>query len=177
MSNPILSGVGVGSSLIGNIIGIGGQQAAGQASAASQSYQAGIAALNAKIAAQNATYAIIQGEKAATQYGLAAKQKMGDIVTAQSASGLDLTSGSAKRVQESQQMLTQMDLNSIRENAAKTAYDFKAQSAQYTTQAMMGLLGAQKTMAATDTSVLGSLIGAAGSVADKWLAAKPAFGV
>lgn len=171
MSAPIMAGVGIGSSVLGGILGIQGQKKAGEASMNQLAYQAGVAAQNAKIAEQNAVYAVIQGEKSAGQYGLAAQQRMGNIVTAQSASGLDVTSGSAKRVQESQETLTRMDLATIRDNAAKTAFDFKSQAAQYTTSALMNLMGIKDVRSATETGIAGSLISTAGSVASKWLTA------
>ena len=63
------------------------------------------------------------------------RRKAGQIKAAQGASGVDVNSGSAKEVQTSQHLVSQMDLNTIREKAAKTAYDFSVQATNYENQA------------------------------------------
>ena len=67
--------------------------------------------------------------------GIAGAAQAGQIKAAQGASGVDVNSGSAKEVQTSQHLVSQMDLNTIREKAAKTAYDFSVQATNYENQA------------------------------------------
>jgi hypothetical protein len=132
-------------------------------------YQAGVAELNSQIAQQNANYASQEGELQAAKYGIGARQQAGHIVAAQASSGLDVGSGSAKQVQESQHTVSTLDQNTIRMNAAKTAYNYETQAVQYGAQAKMDLLAKQNVEAATPLNVASSLVGGAGSVASKWL--------
>lgn len=85
MAEPMAM-LGIGSSIIGGGISAIGAAQAGSAGAASYRYQSGIAALNAQIAEQNATYASVQGERTAMQYGMKARQQAGEIVAQQGAS-------------------------------------------------------------------------------------------
>ncbi len=164
---PISSGMNI----LGGLTSAGGIAASGQAQTQMLQYQAAVANMNAQIAEQNANYAIQYGESQAQKYGLSSRQQFGQIVAGQAASGLDVSSGSAKQVQESQHLVSTMDLNQIRTNAAKTAYDYQVSAANYRAQAALNLMGAQNTQAATATNVASSLLGTAGSVSEKWLTA------
>lgn len=171
MSPPILMAASMGTSVLGSIFGASGAMASGEAQSQMGMYQAGIAMQNAKIAKQNATYASVQGEQEAMKYGMGARQRAGEIVAQQSASGLDVGSGSAKAVQESQHLVSQMDMAQIRANAAKAAYDYNVQAWAHKQEAVMDLMGAKNAQAAGRTNALASLVGGASSVADKWLRA------
>jgi hypothetical protein len=125
--------------------------------------------LNAKIAKQNADYAIMEGEQSAMKYGLGARQRKGEIIAAQSASGLDVRSGSARDVQISQDTVTKMDMDQIRRNAAKAAYDYSIEAGKYTAEAFGSVLAGQQAQKAAKVQAAGSIIGGASSVASKWL--------
>ena len=170
MSVPgALGAAGIGASIFGTLLGAAGQKEAGQAQTQQYNYQAGIAALNSQIATQNANYASQQGELTAEKVGLKDRATAGQIVASQGASGVDVNSGSAKSVQESQHTVSTMDLDTIRMNATKTAYDFETQANQFKAQAFMDVAGSQNVQKATSTNVATSLVGGAGSVAQKWL--------
>src|SRR5207244_2651841 len=120
---------------IAGIIGIGATVAGGalQAQAATQggiaqqqmyNYQSQVAKINSDIDKQNASYALAQGEVQAMQSGMRYRQEEGHILTTQAASNLDITSGSAVDVRNSERTLASIDAAQIRSNAAKTAYDF-----------------------------------------------------
>jgi hypothetical protein len=132
-------------------------------------YQAGVAALNSQISQQNANYASQSGELQAAKYGVGARATEGHIVAGEAASGLDVKSGSAKSVQESQHTVSTMDMDTIRMNATKTAYDYEVQANQFKSQAAMDVAGSQNIQKATQLNVASSLVGGAGSVAQKWL--------
>ena len=170
MSVPgALGAAGIGASIFGTLLGAAGQKEAGQVQTQQYNYQAGIAALNSQIATQNANYASQQGELTAEKVGLKDRATAGQIVASQGASGVDVNSGSAKSVQESQHTVSTMDLDTIRMNATKTAYDFETQANQFKAQAFMDVAGSQNVQKATSTNVATSLVGGAGSVAQKWL--------
>lgn len=163
--------VGVGSSIAGGVIGALGSIATGISNQRMYDYQARLASINATISRQNADYAIQKGEQDAQRYGLQAGQRVASIVAAQASSGLDIRSGSAKDVQESQRTVTDMDLEQIRSNAAKTAYDFNVQATTFDNQATLDKYAGSNSMWAGMIGAGSSLIGSAGSVAAKWLQA------
>jgi hypothetical protein len=171
MSVPgALGAAGIGASIFGTLLGAAGQKEAGQVQTQQYNYQAGIAALNSQIATQNANYASQQGELTAEKVGLKDRATAGQIVASQGASGVDVNSGSAKSVQESQHTVSTMDLNTIRMNATKTAYDYETSAATSKSQAGAYLAAGQNVTKATPLNITSSLVGGAGSVASKWLA-------
>ena len=169
MAPPILMGVGLASSLASGLIGASGASASGAAQQQMYNYQAGVALLNKQIAEQNAEYTRNVGELQATKYGLQAAQQLGRIKVAQAASGLDVNSGSAAQIRSSQEMLTRTDLTQIRSNAAKTAYNFEAQGAQYGAQATLDTMAGMNARSAGMVNAASSIIGAAGSISSEWL--------
>lgn len=173
MADPAtMATIGIGSSIANTFLGIGAARQSAGASASSNFYQAGVAQINARIAAQNADYASIKGEKDAMRYGMQARQRSGEIIAGQSASGLDIGSGSAVDVRKSQDTISQMDMAQIREDAAKVAFNYRQQASQFTNDAMMSMRAGRSSQAAGNINALSSLVGGAGSVASKWLEAK-----
>lgn len=171
-SAAVLSGVGMGASALGGLLGAGGAAEIGAAQQQMYNYQAAVATMNAKIAKQNQSYASNQGEIEAQDFGLKEAQQEGQIKVAQAASGFDVNSGSAKAVQESQAKVTQMNLDQIRSNAAKTAYNFDVQSAEYTAQSNIYKMAGANAAEAGDINALASIIGGASSVATQWSTAQ-----
>jgi hypothetical protein len=170
MAPPSLIGAaGMGMSLLGGLFGAQGVAQSGAAQEQQLMYRAGLAQLNAKIEEQNANYAEAEGEATAAKYGMQARQMAGHIIAAQASSGLDVRSGSAKQVQEAQHTVSQIDLNTIRTNAARTAWNYEAQAKAAQGQAGLDTLAAQNVRAATPINVASSLLSTGGSVADKWL--------
>lgn len=169
MSAATVGTIGIGSSLVGGLLGAFGANQSAKAQSQMYAYQAQVAKINSQIDKQNADYALAVGESQATQYGLKSAQQQAQIRAAQGASGVAVNSGSAADVQRSQRQISQMDLATIRQNAAKTAYDYNVKSVQDINQA--GLYGLASTDAkrAGTLNVMSSLIGTAGSVSSKWL--------
>lgn len=160
-------------------------------------YQAGVAEINRDIAKGNATYSRDAGEVEAQQAGMKSRADLGEMTAAQGASGLDVNVGSAGRVRESMIELGSYNQALIRSSAAKKAYGYEVEATQdqaqadiyrYTgkmneDQAANALTAAdmtrkalplqQQAMGLAEESgtigILGSLVGASGSVANKWL--------
>lgn len=167
--NPMMGAVGIGTSLLGSLFGASGAMQSGAAQSGEFMYKAGLAQMNAQIAEQNSNYSIAKGEQEAGIYGMQARQKAGQIKADQGAGGLDVNSGSNLAVQQSQHTVSQMDLNTIRTNAAKVAYDYRVQAEEFRSEAAMDMIGAMNSRSAARTNAMASLIGGASSVADKWL--------
>lgn len=174
MADPFTAGaaiIGGGSSILSAILGVKGASESGAAARGQALYQAGVAIKNAQIAEQNSEYALNSGEQNAMRAGMKGAQQAGAIKAAQATSNLDVNSGSAKSVQESQKLVTQMDMNTIRSNAAKTAYDYRVQAGSLRDQAGLYLIAGANAEAASKINADASIIGAAGSVAGKWMQA------
>jgi hypothetical protein len=169
MSNQAVAATAGVSTGLGGFFQAFGATKSGLAKEASDKYQAQVATLRSQIDLQNASYALQEGELQAQRYGLQAGQRMGEIIATQASHGVDVTSGSAKQVQQSQQTVANIDLDTIRSNAAKTAYNYDVQSVF--DQAQAGLMGmaAQGEAAAIPLDIASSVLGTAGSVASKWL--------
>lgn len=146
---------------MGNILG-------GISSFAQYRYQAQMAKINERIAKQNAEYSFRAGEQEALRYGMQASQRMGNIRAAQGSSGVEATSGSAKEVQDSQRMVTSMDLGTIRENAWRRAYAYNVEATSYANQAKLYRQAGIQSLFAGGIDAAKSFIGSSASVADKW---------
>jgi hypothetical protein len=224
VSAAVMGGISLGSSLLGGVtkmmgastnadaqkINIRGQmmqtmaQAFGFQAQAQQStyeanknrYQAGVADINKEIAAANAFYSRDVGEVEAQQAGMKAHSDMGEMIAQQGASGLSVNSGSSTKVRESMAEIGKYTQDVIRSSAAKKAYGYEVEAAQYGAQAEIyrytakqneaqaenaitasnmtkSSLGLQQeAMSNVDTAkninIMGSLVGTAGSVANKW---------
>lgn len=170
MADPVsLSMVGMAASGGGSILSAFGAQQSGQAQSQMYQYQAGIAQLNSKIALQNRDYALGVGEQEAQKYGMGAAQRQGTIRAGAGASGIDVGSGSKADVQSSQQLVTGIDMATIRNNAARKAYGYTVEATQDTAQAGLYNKAASDASSAGNIKALGSLLSGSASVSDKWL--------
>jgi hypothetical protein len=97
-----------------------------------------------------------------------ASQQRGAIITTQAASGLDVNTGSAKQVRESQQKITTMDNAQIRANAAKIAYDYETKAGMDENQATLDEMSGKQAKEASKFKMLESVIGTVSGVASKW---------
>lgn len=152
-------GLGVAGSIAaaGLAVSAAGAIQQGQAQAASSSYQAAVAANNAKTAEQNAVYTTLAGEQQSQQEGLKAGQRQGLIKASQAASGIDVNSGSAVDVQSSQRAADRLSEETVAQNAALRAYGYRTQGTGFQAQA-----GLDK--AAADEAPIAAAFGAAGGL-------------
>lgn len=164
-----LGAVGIGATLAGGITSAIGAEKTASATQQSYNYQAGVAQLNSQIDLQNADYTRQQGETQAMQYGMKQSQQEAQIKVNQAASGLDVNSGSALAVQQSQKTIGGIDTAQIRTNAAKTAYDYDVKSTMDLNQSTLDVMGGNNAIAAGNISAASSILGSVGSVSSKWL--------
>lgn len=161
--------IGIGASLAGGIMSAQGAEKSGQAQQQMFNYQAQVAMINSQIDKQNADYARNYGEQQSVIEGMKASQQAGAIKAAQGASNIDVNSGSAVEVQESQRKITSLDLTQIRSNAAKTAYDFDVKSVMDTNQATLDVMAGQNAKMTGDINATASILGTVSSVSSKWI--------
>jgi hypothetical protein len=164
-----IGAIGLGTSIAGGALSAYGAVSEGNATAQAYNYRAQMSKINSQINLQNSDYALNVGETKARQYGMSAAQTMGKIKTTQAGSGLDVNSGTAKDVQNSQLLISQMDQDQIRKNAGKTAYDYRVQADNDLRQAGLDEMSARNAKKAGMIKAAGSIISSASSVSSKWL--------
>ncbi len=123
-----MTAIGGGVSALGSIMG-------GVSASRSDKYNAKVAEENAALAKQNAAFEGAIGESNVGLAGLKTKQEFGAIKAAQAAHGVDVNTGSAKAVQNSQAETGMLNAANIRSNAARQAYGFEVQATGYENQA------------------------------------------
>ena len=160
---------GLASSAAGGVFGAFGAAAKGKASQSMYNYQSGMAQLREKIALQNRDYSLQVGEDLASRFGIKARTEAGSLLAKQSASGIDVGSGSAVKVRESQKNVTDIDMATIRNNAARRAYGYEVEATTEGAQANLYTMAGQNARVAADFDVASSLISSASSVSSKWL--------
>lgn len=153
----------------GGILSAFGSIASGFANRDMYNYQAALAKLNQQIDKQDAELAMQEGEQQNMQFGLKAGQRLGQEKVALASSNFDLRSGSAQQVISSQQMLDRMDMQTIRSNAAKTAYNYETQATMAGAQADLYSRAGKNAFAAGFIGAGTSILGAASSVSSEWL--------
>lgn len=171
MADPVSIGAMALSAGGGIVQGIGAKFS-GDANAAAYQYKAGVALLNKQISQQNAQWALETGDIKGEEEGFRAKQEKGQTLVTQAASGLDVTSGSAATVRDTQDKVAAFDQGVIHWDAAKTAWGFQAKAATDQAEATLDTTAAATAKEAGTISEIGSFIGAAGSVASKWYQGK-----
>lgn len=138
---------------------------AAQASAQKRSadYQAQVAANNAKTAEANAEYSQQVGDTKVAAKQQQTAQMIGAERAGLAASGVDLDSGSALRLQTDTATLGAVDAGTIRANAARDAYGFRTQGLNYA-------MAQKQDESAGNLDAFGDVLTGASSVAGKWAA-------
>lgn len=134
-----------------------------EAQASEAKYQSRVADNNAIIAQQNASWAAQAGNAQAEQKQLQTRAKVGGIVAAEAASGLDVNSGTALDVRSSASELGELDAINIRSNAARTAYGYNVQSTSDQNQSQLDNFAASSDITSGEIKAGSSAIGAFGS--------------
>lgn len=169
ITSTVLGGAGAGISAYGALT-------KGAADSAMYGYQQGIAQINQKIQKQNADYAIATGEVEAQQSGMKTAGQVSQTKVQQSASGLDVNSGSNVTVRDSETAIGQQNQDIIRSSAARKAYGFEVEGAQAEAQGNIYGMAAKTSQTAGILGAVSSIIGGAGSVASKWAQYGSTFG-
>lgn len=142
----------------------------GEAQSDMYNYQASVAQVNKKIAEQNADYAIRTGEVTAQREGMKGRYEFGAMKTAKAASGFSVNSESNANLLDSKEAINSYNQSLIRSNAAKQAYGYKVEAMNASAQSQIYKMAASNAETQGIIGGIGSLVGTAGSVADKWIA-------
>lgn len=133
-AGAISQGSGMLSTIAGSMISAQGERQAGKAAAQADLFNSSVAATNSEIALQNATFAGHAGQAEMGIEGMKTAAALGGLKAGQAASGVDINSASAVNVRASESAKGMLDALMIQSNAAKQAYGFQTDSADYTAQ-------------------------------------------
>lgn len=162
-SNPMLSmatqAAGVGMQAYGAM-----QKSQAEADAAN--YQAAIQANNQRLAEIQAEDAIQRGEKAVEDHTRKVAALKGAQTASMAARGLDLSEGTPLSILTDTDLFGEMDKNTIKANAGREAWGYRAQAANAGSNA--SLLRMQAENQSPLLTGAGTLLAGAGQVADKW---------
>ena len=161
----LIAGVAGGlTSAVGAITG-------GQATANAANYQAQVARNNATIEGQNATYAEEAGEAQATATALKGASTAGKLKAGQAASGVDVNTGSTVAVQSGQKEASQLDTETVLNNADLQAYGYRTAAVSDEATAGLEQLTAEEAPVGADIGAAGGLLSSASALGFKWQAA------
>lgn len=141
---------------------------AGQAKKNAANYNAQVADNNAKIAGQNADYAIAAGNQKAFNTSLKGAARLGAVKAAQAAGGVDVNSGSALDVQESERAIDKLDAETVLNNAQLTAYGYRSQKTGFDATSKLDTMSGKQAEIGGDLGAAGSLLSGASSLGFKW---------
>lgn len=143
--------------------GVSALGALSQSAAASRqaAYEAQVAQNNQTIANQNAAYAAKAGEEQSYQQSLRERQREEAVVAGLAASGVDVNSGSARQVRESENVLGQTDVANVRQRAALEAYGYRSQAANFGAQAQLERAASSSDLTSGYLSAGGTLLSGA----------------
>lgn len=162
---PIVSGI---AGIAGAGISAAGAIHQGEAQAAEARYASQVAANNATIAAQNASYALRAGSEATFQTGLRQRAKAGDIRANLAAGGLDVNTGSAAEVRRSQAELGEQAELTTAGNAGLTAYGYRSQQSGFQAESQLKAAEAPMDVTGGFLSGTGTLLSNVGTLPLKW---------
>lgn len=168
--------VGAGASIFGALTQAEGAEYQGRAQSAMYNYQAGVADVNARLAAQDTIYAAKSGDILTQRAGMEGRAIIGATKVAQGGGNIQVGTGSAGRVVSSEVEIAQQNEAIAAANARKQAYGFRVAGAEDTAQA-----GAYRSAAGTSTVAAGyqaeaSILGGVASVASKFGQMGQSFG-
>lgn len=141
-----------------------------ESSAAAQSqadaYNAQVASNNAAIANQNATASLAAGATQQEEQAVQTRAQVGGELSAQSASGLEVDSGTNVAVRSSAAELGQMSNMNIQYNAARQALGYQADASNEAAQSQLDTMQGEQASTAglfgVGSSVLGGVSSAGG---------------
>jgi len=169
LSAATIASLSTAATVAGGVTAAAGAGVAAVGSYNAYSYKAAVAKNNAAIARENATYSLTSGDIQARNQGLKDRFQLANILTKQSGAGLDVNTGSALATRESQGWANIKNQEMIRANAQRKAYGYGIEEQNALAESRADKSAGTNALVAGGLNVLGSLVGTAGSVSDKWM--------
>jgi hypothetical protein len=139
----------------------------GEATKSASNYAAQVAANNAAIARQNANYAEQAGQTQASAVSMKGAATGGRIKAAQAASGVDVNSGSAAAVQQSEREISKFDTDTILNNANLKGWGYRTQATGYEAQSQLDIAEGKQAVEGGEIGATGDLLSAASGTFSK----------
>lgn len=159
-------------SLLATAIGAGvsayGAKQQGIAESNQANYQAAVARNNQIVANQYATTELQRGQVLEGEKREQTAQTISNIRAAVGASGLDVASGSALRLQSDTAKVGELDAQTIRNNSQRAAYGYQVQGMNYGATAGLEDAEARNAARSGNLGMWSSIIGGASTVANRW---------
>lgn len=130
VSSIALQGVGAASSVIGSYYGAQSQKS-------SLNFQADIADINARMAEQSAQAELLRGEREYQAVRIKSANQKSKQRVALAANGVDLSQGTAVEVQTSNDVMGEIDANTVQANAIRAAWGHRIQGTNMQNEALM----------------------------------------
>ena len=157
----ILGGLAAGSQVVGGINQAKAQREQGD-------FNADQSRFNGAIADLQATDAVDRGNESASNLKRQAKGLQGSQKAAAAAQGIDASSGSAAELQNDTEKLSTLDALTIRNNAAREAFGYKAQALGFRTQADFDQKAARSSASNTILTSGANALSTAGGAYGTW---------
>lgn len=160
-------------SAVGSYYGASTQAGNLKAQSSALRSQARIADINARISELGAQSALEQGKHEKARLTLQTGQLKGSQRARLAANGVDLGTGSAAEIQASTDLMKEIDSNTIRYNAVRSAWGYRTQGMNHQLRAadlrgQAGVASATASGISPFGSAATSLLGSASSVATSW---------
>jgi len=130
VSSIALQGAGAASSVLGAYYGAQSQKSA-------LNYQADIADINARMAEQSAQAELLRGEREYQAVRIKSANQKSKQRVALAANGVDLSQGTAVEVQTSNDVMGEIDANTVQSNAIRAAWGHRIQGTNMQNEALM----------------------------------------
>lgn len=162
---------------IGSFYAAKSKQYGYQIAAQNSDLEATVSGLNARRAEQDAEFELKAGQQAIGRLGLQTAQAKGAVRASSAASGIVGGVGSAAETQASIQLAHDMDALNISVNSVRASEDLRTQAVNYRARQDLAMVDARTARRSARQinpwAQMGmSLLGGAGTVADKWQASQ-----
>ena len=155
----------VGAMVLSTVVSTAGAVQQGNQAKKIGTYQAAVASNNATVAQQNADYAIKAGQQQAATESMKGAASVAAIKSAQAASGIDVNTGSAVDVQESERLASALDTQTVMHNAQLRAYGYRSQATNFEAEAGLAMAEGAAAKKTSRTKALSTLLSGASSTA------------
>lgn len=159
---------GIAMSVLSAVVGAVGAQQQGKAAQAEADYRAAIDRNNAIRAGYAADDAIARGKEAEKQERLRGRLLVGRMRASLAGSGQVIDEGSAGNLVIDQAGTNEQNALNVRANAAREAYGYRSQAANFESSASLSTLSGRNARSAGNLAAAGTLLSGAGKVATKW---------
>lgn len=158
--------VGIGLMALGALGSANSAKANAQSQQQQLSFQANLAEINARTSESQAQQTLLAGQREEQKSRIATANLKGTQRASMAANGIDLGVGSAAQILTSTDVLGEIDANTIQANAIKSAWGYRAQASNQTSQAMSSRAASEAI--SPSSAFASSLLGSSGQVAASW---------